>query len=79
MQALHMHDNNQHDDSHAIPFSMQIDFDKVVSALKAIDYQGYFTLEADTHMTNRPLDQIEAGVKELGAAARKLADMFESL
>ena len=79
LQALHMHDNNQHDDSHAIPFSMQIDFDKVVRALKAIDYQGYFTLEADTHMTNRPLDQIEAGVKELGAAARKLADMFESL
>lgn len=79
LQALHLHDNDQHDDSHAIPFSMKIDFDKVVRALKAVDYQGYFTLEADTHLTGRNLDQVEAGVKEMGAAARKLADMFDSL
>ena len=79
LQALHLHDNDQHDDSHAIPFSMKIDFEKVVRALKAIDYQGYFTLESDTHLNNRPLDEVEAGVKEMGAAARKLADMFERL
>lgn len=79
LQAVHLHDNDLHDDSHAIPFSMKIDFQKVVRALKAINYQGYFTLEADTHLNGRPLDQIEAGVKELADSARKLADLFDSL
>ena len=79
LQAVHLHDNDLHDDSHAIPFSMKIDFQKVVRALKAINYQGYFTLEADTHLNGRPLDQIEAGIKELADSARKLADLFDSL
>lgn len=79
LQALHIHDNNLHDDSHAIPFSMKIDFQKVVRALKAVDYQGYFTLEADTHLTNLSVDQVEAGVKELADSARKLADLFDSI
>ncbi len=79
LQALHIHDNNLHDDSHAIPFSMKIDFDKVVRALKAVDYKGDFTLEADTHLMDLPLDRVEAGVKELADSARKLADLFDAI
>lgn len=79
LQALHLHDNDLHDDSHAIPFSMKIDFQKVIKALKAVNYQGYFTLEADTHLINLPVDQVEAGVKELADSARKLANMFDAI
>ena len=36
LQALHLHDNDRWHDSHQIPFSMEIDFEKVVKALKDI-------------------------------------------
>ena len=46
LQALHIHDTDKIHDSHQIPFSMAIDFQSIVAALKEIHYQGYFTLEA---------------------------------
>lgn len=36
LQALHIHDNDCWHDNHQIPFSMNIDFDAVVDALKKI-------------------------------------------
>lgn len=77
LKALHLHDNDLHHDSHQIPFSMSIDFKKVVNALKEIGYEGYFTLEADQYLKKYTLSDVEAGVKNLSNAARKLADMFE--
>lgn len=77
LQALHMHDNDLHHDSHQIPFSMQIDFEPIVKALKAIGYDGYFTLEADQYMKAYKKDNAFEGVKHLSEAARKLADMYE--
>lgn len=79
LAALHIHDNDLHHDSHQIPFSMQIDFEKAVKALKEIGYSGYFTLEADQYLKNFSVANVEAGVKALSDAARKLADMFEQL
>lgn len=75
--ALHIHDNDRWHDSHQIPFSMDIDFDKIVAALKKIEYKGYFTLEADQYLTAFNEDNVFDGIKNLSAAARKLADMFE--
>lgn len=79
LQALHIHDNDRIHDSHQIPFSMAIDFDAVVKALKEIDYKGYFTLEADRYMKAYNKDDAYEGVKRLSESARRLADMFESL
>lgn len=79
LQALHIHDNDRIHDSHQIPFSMAIDFDAVVKALKEIDYKGYFTLEADQYMKAYNKDNAYEGVKRLSESARRLADMFESL
>ena len=76
LQALHIHDNNKLDDSHQIPFSMNIDFPPIVKALKKIGYNGYFTLEADRFMANYKGDDILAGVKELADSAKRLANMF---
>ena len=79
LQALHIHDNDLIHDSHQIPFSMNIDFDAIVRALKDIDYKGWFTLEADTFM--KPYNKSNAfeGVKKLQESARRLADEFEAL
>ena len=79
LQALHIHDNDKKNDSHQIPFSMDIDFVPIVKALKDIGYGGYFTLEADAFLKNHTAENAFDGVKKLAASARKLADMFDAL
>lgn len=76
LQALHIHDNDLWHDSHAVPFSMQMDFEKIVSALKRIGYSGYLTLEADTHCKGCSADEIPQKVKELYEAVDRLRKMF---
>ncbi len=77
--ALHIHDNDKWHDSHAIPRSMDMDFDAIVKALKEIGYNGYFTLEADQHLSKFSPDTVHIGVKELADSARELAEFFERL
>lgn len=77
LQALHIHDNDRLHDSHQIPFSMDIDFNAVVKALKEIGYSGYFTLEADTYLREYDHETVFDGMKNLAGAARKLANMYE--
>lgn len=76
LQALHIHDNDKWHDSHQIPFSMSIDFNSVVKALKDINYQGYLTLEADSYLKKYSVDNIFEGIKNLAAADKRLSDMF---
>lgn len=82
LQALHVHDVDKIHDSHQIPFSLNVDFDKVITALKKINYSGYLTLESDRYIGSHPNHETEAEVferiKEMSAAARRLADMFEA-
>ena len=58
---------------------MNIDYVPIVKALKDIGYSGYFTLEADCYLEDYPAENVFAGLKDLSASARKLADMFDSL
>jgi L-ribulose-5-phosphate 3-epimerase len=77
LKALHIHDNDKWHDSHQIPFSMDIDFKVIIKALKDINYTGYFTLEADRFLENHTTDNVFDGIKELCAAAKRLADMYD--
>lgn len=77
LKALHIHDNDRWHDSHQIPFSMSISFYDIVKALKDINYQGYFTLEADQFLEGYSSDNVLEGIKKLAEADRKLADLFE--
>ena len=76
--ALHIHDNDKWHDSHRIPFSMDIDFPPIVSALREIGYRGYFTLEADRHFEKYTEENIFEGMKNLSASAKRLAEMYEN-
>lgn len=79
VQCLHIHDNDLIHDSHQIPFSMNIDFSKVVNALKKIDYKGDLTLEASSYLSSRGYNDPESvfkSVKELYASVEKLREMF---
>lgn len=77
LSALHLHDNNKVNDLHQIPFSMSVDFDEVVAALKEIEYKGYFTLEATQYLEAYTKENVFDGIKNLAASARKLANMFK--
>ena len=77
LQALHLHDNDLLHDSHQIPFSMSIDFNAVVKALKEINYSGYFTLEADQYLSAFNKDNVLEGLKNMVAADKRLVKMFE--
>ena len=79
LQALHIHDNDLLHDSHQIPFTMDIDFASIVKALKAINYQGWFTLEADQYLNPYTSDNIMEGIQKMAQSTRKLADMFDQL
>ncbi len=77
LQALHIHDNDKIADSHQIPFSMDIDFEAVAKALKAIGYQGYLTLEADRHLEGADPGAVPGRLKELAASVRRISAMME--
>lgn len=79
--ALHVHDNDLHDDSHQIPFSMQIDFDAMIKALREVDYKGDMTLECDAYLhylCKGDKDKVFEGIKNMANAAKKLVEMFKA-
>lgn len=78
LQALHIHDNDKHYDSHQIPFSMDIDFAPIVKTLKEINYQGDFTLEADAYLKAFDALNVFDGVKNLASVANKLLEMYKN-
>lgn len=78
LKALHICDNDKRHDSHQIPFSMNINFNSVVSALKSIGYSGYLTLEAGCFLERYTSENAGAAVKELALSAQKLVRMFEA-
>lgn len=79
LQALHIHDNDRCYDSHQIPFSMDMDFNSIVKALKEIDYKGYFTLESGNYIGKCDEETTFKRLVDMKDAARKLATMFEEL
>lgn len=79
LQALHIHDNDRHHDSHQIPFSMDMDFAAIVKALKEIGYHGWFTLEANQYLNDYNESNVFEGVCKLADSAKKLTQMFEEM
>lgn len=79
LKALHIHDNDKLHDSHQLPFTMNIDFNEVMGALKQIGYSGYLTLEVDQYPSAFNKDNIFECVKNMAEAARKLSDIYESI
>ena len=77
IQALHIHDNGKIRDDHQIPFSMNIDYGKIVRALKKVGYSGYFTLEADNFLPQYNEDNVLDGLRKLRHAVGRLCEMYE--
>jgi len=54
IKALHIHDNDRLGDLHLLPFEGKLNWDNIAQALKDIDYEGDFTLEATHFFTGVP-------------------------
>lgn len=78
LQALHIHDNDCLGDNHEIPFSLNIDFDKVATGLYEIGYAGELTLEADRYLSRFDKDTVEKGVLDLYNSVKRLEEMIKS-
>lgn len=78
LQALHIHDNNKLDDCHQLPFTMEIDFEAAIRALREIGYRGYLTLEANSYLKGYTPLTIFEGVKIMADTAKRLSAMFEN-
>lgn len=77
LQALHLHDNNLLLDSHQLPYTMDIDFDAVLSALKEIGYCGDLTLEVDQFLPTYYPDDVFTGMKKMAEVAKRMAAEFD--
>ena len=77
LQCLHMHDNDLLHDSHQLPYTMQIDFNAVLKALKDIGYGGEMTLEVDQYLKNHNSSTVFKGVQKMADTARKMAAYFD--
>lgn len=55
LQALHIHDNNRYHDQHQVPYTNQIDFEKILIALKEEGYKGNVTFEVETCYQNNDM------------------------
>ena len=78
IQALHIHDNDLKGDYHATPFTMSVNYEPIVKALKDIGYNGYLTLECDAHFSRGgyTAETVEEGVKTMYDSVKRLNEMF---
>jgi len=77
LQALHVHDNNFVNDSHTMPFLMNINFEEVTKALAEIDYAGDFTFEAEGFFKKMPKELLLPAAKLLCETGRYLIKRIE--
>lgn len=54
LKSLHVHDNDLIRDRHTLPFTGKINWEEVMTALRDIQYDGEFTLEADNFLKQFP-------------------------
>ena len=70
LQALHIHDNDYHDDMHTLPGLSEMNWDEITKALADIGYSGNFTFETDCFF-----DSFQDDI-ELERAALKLSELI---
>jgi len=72
LKALHVHDNSYTNDDHLLPGQGKLNWDAIMASLKAIDYDGVFTYEADGFLRNWKNDYIAEAVKFMEQTGRYL-------
>ena len=79
LKCLHVHDVDYIHDNHTIPGIQKLDFNEILQALKDIDYDGEFTLEADNFLVGFEKEFVPVAARFMADRARFLANRFEEL
>lgn len=69
VQSIHLHDIDGVNDNHQVPFNYNIDFEKVIGALKKIGYQGDITLECAYTALKHPVELYESLARYMASVA----------
>ncbi len=77
LKCLHVHDVDGTNDSHTLPRFGVINWQKVMTALAEIGYDGELTLEADGFIKKKPVELLPEYAALMAKTARSLAEVFE--
>ena len=77
VKALHMQDNMGDHDTHLVPFCGSMNLDAVMTGLKDIGYDGYFTFEVGNFFTKPEKRRSFEKSMKLASAPLQLRDAFE--
>lgn len=77
LEAIHLHDVDLLHDNHQIPFTQNIDFAKVIAALKKVGYKGDITLETSYGPLHAPKELQEPLARYLAAVANYFKEELE--
>lgn len=75
--CLHIHDNDNFNDSHTLPYTAKMDWDDILHALGEIDYKGNFTYEADYFLGGFPDDLLPACERFMHDVGRSMMRKIE--
>lgn len=78
LMCTHLHDNDNADDLHLIPFDGDIDLAKMCEELKACQYEGNITLEVFYSKEYKAKMSEREYVEKCYAAAKKIRDMIRA-
>ena len=76
IKCLHIHDNDKAHDSHMLPFTMQLEWEPIVTALAEIGYRGDVTLECGNYTKRFTADTATECASSMAATAARLRDMI---
>jgi sugar phosphate isomerase/epimerase len=71
VQCLHLHDNNGVDDLHSLPYTGVIAWEKVLSALKQLGYEGDLNFELMYFLEKFTAEELPAALGLAGEIAKK--------
>ena len=74
LKMLHLHDNCQNKDLHAVPFAGTIPWEELMVALRDMDYKGDFNLEIDFNRVPKAL--LKPYLQYSEQVSRYLMDIF---
>ena len=77
--CFHIHDNDNKEDLHTLPYTVKIDWEAVLRAIADTGYSGNFTFEADRFFAGMPDDLLPDALKFMAAAGRSMIKRIEEM
>ncbi len=77
IQALHIHDNNYHDDTHTLAGTSHMPMVTIFETLKEVGYKGPYTLEADNFIKNMPKELYPLALKFMADTSRWFSKIMD--